>query len=549
MILSLSISSLAAASGDEIEPKMVGSSEIRVDITWTVAMDTVPSGAVTARLFGLPSTAYQSAAFNATYGFVREADQFGNQVLKFSLPSEKTVEVAVHALVQVAYGEADAANASEAAFYTQASPLVELTDEIRGKALELSKGIADKEEFLVRATSWVHGAVNYSLAFENVSESSAWVYAHREGTCDEYSHLLLAILRSTGIPARFVAGFVYTGKAFGPHAWVEALIDGKWIPADATYNEALVLDATHVKFAQGRDQGNVKEEVSAVGAANISLARSASLSFSDFREFPDLFNLELKVPSYSVGEGSLELINATIVSKASKPLAVPLFLVTPNTTEVIEVERLAYLKPGQAVNETWKVIFPATMDERYVYNFTVELSSLGKKAVAYVEGKKGGRQGAEESLAIKDVYLNLGGDGAVLTAVIQNSGSKTVDANLFFMLGGGESQRAVTLVAGEERRIEFAFPRPERAASGEIKIIYSGNTIVQPFEISAPKPLSPSYAPADSAAVSPAVPTQAQDYELKLVVDDRFAAAAALIFIALVVILTRKRRVHYSETK
>jgi hypothetical protein len=46
-----------------------------------------------------------------------------------------------------------------------------------------------------------------------------------------------------------VIGFVYMGddqRAFGPHAWNEVVLDGVWVPVDASWNET-AINATHVR--------------------------------------------------------------------------------------------------------------------------------------------------------------------------------------------------------------------------------------------------------------------------------------------------------------
>ena len=50
-----------------------------------------------------------------------------------------------------------------------------------------------------------------------------------------------------------MTGLVYMGdevQAFGGHAWNEVVIDGKWVPIDATWNET-TLNPTHITFGHG----------------------------------------------------------------------------------------------------------------------------------------------------------------------------------------------------------------------------------------------------------------------------------------------------------
>jgi hypothetical protein len=72
----------------------------------------------------------------------------------------------------------------------------------------------------------------------------------KEGDCTAYAALLTTLARAAGIPCREMSGLLYTGdsqKAFGGHAWNEVVIDGQWVPVDASCGETEV-DATHISF-------------------------------------------------------------------------------------------------------------------------------------------------------------------------------------------------------------------------------------------------------------------------------------------------------------
>jgi hypothetical protein len=76
----------------------------------------------------------------------------------------------------------------------------------------------------------------------------------RKGACTEYALLFTTLARAAGIPAREVTGLYYIGddaKAFGPHAWNEVVLDGRWVPIDATWNET-EINATHISFGSNQ---------------------------------------------------------------------------------------------------------------------------------------------------------------------------------------------------------------------------------------------------------------------------------------------------------
>lgn len=83
------------------------------------------------------------------------------------------------------------------------------------------------------------------------------------GVCQDFTHIMLAILRGWGFPARYVSGYLFPrrgGKedlmAGAGHAWVECLLPGLgWIAADPTNNT--VSGDEHIRVAHGRDYGDV----------------------------------------------------------------------------------------------------------------------------------------------------------------------------------------------------------------------------------------------------------------------------------------------------
>ena len=70
-----------------------------------------------------------------------------------------------------------------------------------------------------------------------------------KGVCQDFAHLLIALLRMDGIPARYVAGLMMgEGES---HAWVEANCKGYWYGIDPTND--LLVDGNYIKFTHGRD--------------------------------------------------------------------------------------------------------------------------------------------------------------------------------------------------------------------------------------------------------------------------------------------------------
>lgn len=87
--------------------------------------------------------------------------------------------------------------------------------------------------------------------------------AARSGVCQDFAHIMIAICRSWGVPARYVSGYLFTDRQAGDrsdpdatHAWVEVFLPStRWIGFDPTNN--VMAGERHVAAAVGRDYSDV----------------------------------------------------------------------------------------------------------------------------------------------------------------------------------------------------------------------------------------------------------------------------------------------------
>lgn len=131
-----------------------------------------------------------------------------------------------------------------------------------GKDLQLPKTLDPRvaqlaeEVVLGSRTDWQkalkleqHMRSNYhyslsSLANQNNIPVRAFLFEHKTGHCEYFATSLALMLRTQGIPARMVSGFVgedynpvtgfYEVKGINGHAWVEAFLDGVWVILEGT---------------------------------------------------------------------------------------------------------------------------------------------------------------------------------------------------------------------------------------------------------------------------------------------------------------------------
>lgn len=120
---------------------------------------------------------------------------------------------------------------SEIAPYTRSSTIIQSDHQaIREKARE----IVDSEKRIrfqvIKLLNWIKTHIKYTDSSAELN--STQILTLKTGDCSEYSNLLVAFLRSLGIPARQVSGLKYIGWGiFGLHSWAQ-IYTGSWITVD-----------------------------------------------------------------------------------------------------------------------------------------------------------------------------------------------------------------------------------------------------------------------------------------------------------------------------
>jgi transglutaminase-like putative cysteine protease len=103
----------------------------------------------------------------------------------------------------------------------------------------------------------LHTELKYAPGATTIATPVTEVLEIRRGVCQDFAHLMIACLRSRGLAARYVSGYVRSlvGSA-ASHAWVAVYVPPfGWIELDPT-NDTLV-STDHIAVAWGRDFGDV----------------------------------------------------------------------------------------------------------------------------------------------------------------------------------------------------------------------------------------------------------------------------------------------------
>jgi hypothetical protein len=98
-------------------------------------------------------------------------------------------------------------------------------------------------------THWVHRTLHRATPQAGSVPSAEKVLETSRGDCNEAATLFVALARSTGLPARTIAGLIYLNGRFYYHAWAEIYLND-WIAVDPTFDQ-FPADAAHLPIAVG----------------------------------------------------------------------------------------------------------------------------------------------------------------------------------------------------------------------------------------------------------------------------------------------------------
>lgn len=211
----------------------------------------------------------------------KRVDYFGNQAaIALIAAPHRDLLVRVSSVVSVAPREKEAlarpqtaweavreqARTSDAAEFLYESPHVETWRELADFAAKsLARGRGALESALDLAHR-IHQDFEFDRTATSVSTPLREVMKRRRGVCQDFAHLMIGGLRASGIPARYVSGYLLTDPPPGrprligadaSHAWISVWCGeaAEWVDLDPTND--CVVDDEHVTLGWGRDFGDV----------------------------------------------------------------------------------------------------------------------------------------------------------------------------------------------------------------------------------------------------------------------------------------------------
>jgi transglutaminase-like putative cysteine protease len=150
-------------------------------------------------------------------------------------------------------------------------------------------------EYIFKNFTYTKGITTINTTLDEVLEI-------KKGVCQDFAHLLLQLLRTAGIPSRYVSGYIcpnendYRGEG-ATHAWVEIFTPNQgWLGLDPT--NSIWTMANHVKLSVGRNFNDctlVKGTFKGVSRQTLSV--SVSIGYEDGTQYEEVNDVQLEETS------------------------------------------------------------------------------------------------------------------------------------------------------------------------------------------------------------------------------------------------------------
>ena len=341
------------------------------------------------------STDYQKVVYMDE---IPDADLIdGKIVFEFEDVEEQDLDVGINSVVEVS--EHRPKIKSKVSFPIQGLDedylnYIEITEKINPEnpdVIELASTIVEGENDLFVAVyligEWVKDNIEYKLDgyTETGVMSSDWVFENRYGACDEISNMFIAMVRSLGIPARYVGGYAFTDldgiERFESHAWSEVYFPGYgWVPYDMTYGQFGFVDISHINLGERlcSSENAVKIELTGI-SVNIE---SKELTIDAFvNELKGSVNsnvlIDAELVKNEIDFGSYNLIKAHIKNQRNYYVALPIYISNNVKVDLFDKNiKYVILKPWEEKIVYWKMKVSNDLREGYYYTLPFYIYSL-----------------------------------------------------------------------------------------------------------------------------------------------------------------------------
>ena len=267
--------------------------------------------------------------------------------------------------------------------YTEVQEIIDINDNIRILSSRLAEGEDDMFVVTNNIAEWVVDNVKYNLSTVTTSASkpASWVLENRNGVCDELTSLFISMVRSLGIPARFVVGTSYTNsplfeEKWGSHGWAEVYFPGfGWVPYDVTYHQFGYIDATHITNGYFLDSKPIETNFVWRGR-DVDIKSNELKTKIDIQNYgpkmADQVSIKINPLKDSVDFSSYNLIEAEVTNNMDYYVSTTMYIA--NTTKLALLDKnikKVLIAPKQKKSYFWTLKVASDLNVDYLYTFPI----------------------------------------------------------------------------------------------------------------------------------------------------------------------------------
>lgn len=265
---------------------------------------------------------------------------------------------------------------------------IDSTDpEVQRKAKEILQGEDDLYKAVSKTASWVNTNIEYKITelTLNTTQTASWTLKNKQGACDEIITLFIALLRASGIPARFISGIAYgntpdTREEWGQHGWAEVYYpEIGWIPYDVTFGEYGWIDPSHIKLKETLDPRDqpTKYQWRGINAGIETKPLTIKTELLDIKSTkePEI-EIKTSMAKQKTGPDSYNLVVAEITNLKDYYATRDIKLANVNEIEILgEKKKTITLTPNEKQKAYW-VIRTKEMQDDSEYEIPIEAYTI-----------------------------------------------------------------------------------------------------------------------------------------------------------------------------
>lgn len=233
--------------------------------------------------------------------------------------------------------------------YLQPQSIANTSSSIQTLATSITASTDDLYHAVYHIAEWIHNNIQYKFTSFQKPQSASSVLNTKRGKCDEITAVFVSMLRSVGIPSRFVSGYAYNQnmevfeQRWVGHSWAQVYFPGVgWVPYDVTDRQYGYVDAGHVMLNVSLDANQDDIEYVAHGIDFNAMAEDLQVVVEPSHMMPmskrDI-ELGMHVQAKEVGFGSAAVVVVSVKNNRDCYISTHMDVIRPAGIKTLNLDK------------------------------------------------------------------------------------------------------------------------------------------------------------------------------------------------------------------